>query len=139
MDWAGISTGGKTDLVMVNGYLTSQRYVGEILRPLVVPYAGNYFIQDDNTGPHRGLIVQDFIEEQGKSRMNWPAVSPDLNPIEDMLGILGRRNPDSTANDPRVILIEEWIQITQKEVDRLIASIRRRYTECTEAGGHTHY
>ena len=149
MVWAGISTGGKTDLVIVDGNLTSQRYVDEILRPHVVPYAGaigeSFILQDDNARPHRGLIVQDFLDEQGISRMNWPAVSPDLNPIEHMWDILGRRvtprlNPDSTVNDLKVILVEEWSQITIQQVDRLIGSMRRRCTECIEAaGGHTHY
>ena len=49
-----------------------------------------------------------------------------------------RLNQESTVNDLLVIWIEEWGQITQQQVDRLIASIRRRCIECIEAaGGHT--
>ena len=49
-----------------------------------------------------------------------------------------RLNPDSTVNDLQVIWIEELGQNTQQQVNRLIASMRRRCTDCIEAaGGHT--
>ena len=149
MVWAGISIGGKTELVFIEGNLNSRRYIDEILAPHVVPYAGaigeSFVLQDDNARPHRGIIVNEYLENQGITRMDWPAVSPDLNPIEHLWDILGRRatprlNPDSTLNDIRAILLEEWQQIPQLQVDRLINSMRRRCTECIEAeGGLTHY
>ena len=47
-------------------------------------------------------------------------------------------NPDSTDNDLQVIWVDENSQNIQQQVDRLIASMRRRCTECIEAvGGHT--
>ncbi|GFU99339.1 transposable element Tcb2 transposase [Trichonephila clavipes] len=62
MVWGGISIGGRTDLHIIwNGTLTGQRYADEILRPLVIPYAGaigdSFVFQDDNARPHRARLV----------------------------------------------------------------------------------
>uniref|UniRef100_A0A671M3K2 Tc1-like transposase DDE domain-containing protein n=1 Tax=Sinocyclocheilus anshuiensis TaxID=1608454 RepID=A0A671M3K2_9TELE len=32
--------------------------------------------------PHRARLVTEYLEEEGISRMEWPARSPDLNPTE---------------------------------------------------------
>ncbi|GFV15204.1 transposable element Tcb2 transposase [Trichonephila clavipes] len=87
--WAGISLGGHTDLhVFHGGTVTGLRYRDDILDPYVRPYAaaiGNDFIlMDDNARPHRARIVEEDLEDHGLERMEWPARSPDLNPIEHL-------------------------------------------------------
>ncbi|GFV27941.1 uncharacterized protein TNCV_4522231 [Trichonephila clavipes] len=87
--WAGISLGGHTDLLVFHGgTVTGLRYRDEILDPYVRPYAaaiGNDFIlMDDNARPHRARIVEEYLEDHGLERMEWPARSPDLNPIEHL-------------------------------------------------------
>ena len=63
--------------------------------------------------------------------MEWPAVSPDLNPIEHLWDQLGRAvcrrvtNRTTLADLPH-ILIEEWDAIPQQKVARLVSSMRRR-------------
>ncbi|XP_041354587.1 E3 ubiquitin-protein ligase rnf213-alpha-like [Gigantopelta aegis] len=41
-----------------------------------------FVLMDDNTRSHRARIVRDYLEEETIERMDWPAVSPDRNPIE---------------------------------------------------------
>ncbi|GFV09472.1 transposable element Tcb2 transposase [Trichonephila clavipes] len=79
----------------------------EILRPIVVPYAAtigdDYILMDDNCRSHRGNLVEDFLFEEGIVRMEWPACTPDMNPIEHVWNALGRRvaghQPPSQTRD----------------------------------------
>ncbi|GFW24998.1 transposable element Tcb2 transposase [Trichonephila clavipes] len=67
----------------------------EILRPIVVPYAAaigdDFILMDDNSRPHRANLVDDFLFEEGIVQMEWPACSPDMNPIEHVWDALGRQ------------------------------------------------
>ncbi|GFS68898.1 hypothetical protein TNCV_4569491 [Trichonephila clavipes] len=63
--------------------------------------------------------------------MEWTACSPDLNPIEYVWDILGRRiaarpRPHATVRDLEIALLEEWNSIPQSLIDNLIASMANR-------------
>ena len=92
----GISYDGSTDLyVIANGALTGVRYRDETLHEFVRPYAGavgqDFLLMDDNAGPHRARVVTEYLEHEGIERMNWPARSPDINPIEHVWDIPQKR------------------------------------------------
>ncbi|GFV20687.1 transposable element Tcb2 transposase [Trichonephila clavipes] len=89
----GVFSSGGT--VAVGIILRSCTKVDEILRPIVVPYAAaigyDFILMDDNCRPHRANLVEDFLFEEGIVRMEWPACSPNMNPIEHVWDALGRR------------------------------------------------
>ncbi|GFW82304.1 uncharacterized protein TNCV_3817851 [Trichonephila clavipes] len=50
-----------------------------------------FLFMDDNARPHRANIVDECLQSEDITRMDWAAYSPDLNPIEHVLDKLGRR------------------------------------------------
>ena len=94
MVWAGVTADRRTDLDVVPGILTGQRYIDDILRPHVVPFphpmGNNGIFQDDNARQHWARIVDGFLQANNVRRLEWPAMSPDLSCIEHMWDVLGR-------------------------------------------------
>ncbi|GFV99981.1 DDE_3 domain-containing protein [Trichonephila clavipes] len=41
-----------------------------------------FLFMDDNARPHRANIVDECLQSEDITRMDWPAYSPDLNLIE---------------------------------------------------------
>ncbi|GFV96193.1 transposable element Tcb2 transposase [Trichonephila clavipes] len=134
--YGGISIDGRTDLYIIrDGPLTARRYRDEILRPIVVPYAAtigdDFILMDDNCRPHRPNLVEDFLFEEGIIRKEWPASSPDMNPIEhvwDALGrrVAGRQLPPQTLQELERALLEEWDRIPQLVINSVIDSLPQR-------------
>lgn len=148
--WAGISFDGRTDLhVFMNGTVNARRYIDEILAPYVIPYAGaigqEFVLMDDNATAHRARVVNQYLDDQGVERMDWPARSPDINPIEhawDMLQrrISARQRKPSTRAELAAALVEEWALIPQGDIRNLICSFPTRVREVIRArGGHTRF
>ncbi|GFS69314.1 transposable element Tcb2 transposase [Trichonephila clavipes] len=146
--WAGISLGGHTDLhVFHGGTVTGLRYRDEILDPYVRPYAaaiGNDFIlMDDNARPHRAGIVEEYLEDHGLERMEWPARSLDLNPIEHLWDYLGREvaalnPPPRSLHELKQGLLCVWSSLPIPVSDNLINSMGNRCRQCIQVRGWTH-
>jgi transposase len=120
----GILLEARTELVVIPGRaLNAHGYVTTIVEPHVIPFApfiGDQFVfMHDIARPHIAGIVRDYLEETNITTIVWPARSPDLNPIEHVWDMLGRRlrasdpRPNSFA-EVRNRLVEIWENLDQK-------------------------
>ena len=84
MVWGGIMHGAKTDLVTVTGTLNAVGYCNQIIVPYVVPFTRrhNAILQQDNARPHTACHTQGVLLQHHVDKIEWPARSPDLSPIE---------------------------------------------------------
>ncbi|GFV71427.1 DDE_3 domain-containing protein [Trichonephila clavipes] len=114
-----------------DGTMTGQRYIDEVLLPHVRLFRGavgdKFVFMDDNATCHRTLAVQDCLDSEGIQRLVWPARSPDLNPIENVCGmlwggkLLSRNYPPTNKNTLIRALTEEWDKLPQQLLDNVVA------------------
>jgi hypothetical protein len=106
-----------------------------VLAPRVVPHFDNHALadrpmfMDDNARPHRAQIVH-FLQQEAVQKIPWPAMSPDMNPIEHVCDFIGRkinqRNPKCQHIDElRTAILQEWQQFPQERLRRLVRSMTR--------------
>ncbi|GFV59666.1 transposable element Tc3 transposase [Trichonephila clavipes] len=143
--WGGIMLGSRTDLHIFDaGSVNGTRYCNEILLPYVRLFRGamglQFLFMDDNAPCHRTVAAEQLLESEDIERMDWPARSPDLNPIEHVWDFLGRRLaartlPPVTTRELRLALQDEWAAMPQQLIDTLILSMGKRCETCLAVRG----
>src|SRR5262249_442944 len=88
MVWPGFGRSGKTAIVRLNGRQNANNYQ-DPLRDHLLPaghrIAGqNWVFQQDNAPIHRARTTQRWFEANQVTVLDWPSLSPDLNPIENL-------------------------------------------------------
>ena len=82
-----ISHGWTLDLVTIQCNISGDQYIRDVLQPVVVPYFDNHPLatrpvyMDDNARHHRSRVTA-YLQREAVTSVPWPAMSPDLNPIE---------------------------------------------------------
>ncbi len=138
MVWLAFSWDRATPVVFLDGNLTSAKYVNilqahivPIVRAIETKYEGNAVFQQDNARPHTAHESLDWLDAKGIDVLNWPAKSPDLNPMENLWGALARRvyaenRQFGSVADLQEAINDAWADIDFDELEPYIESMPDR-------------
>ncbi|GFV10453.1 transposable element Tcb1 transposase [Trichonephila clavipes] len=93
--WGGIILGSRADLhvqsVTMTGHICRDVIMEQHVRLFRGAMGAEFLVMDDNARPHRANIVDECLQSEDITRMDCTAYSPDLNTIEHVWDMLGRR------------------------------------------------
>lgn len=97
--------------------------------------------QQDNASIHTSGETLAFFDEMQINVMEWPARSPDLNPIDNLWAILSQNvcrdgRQFSTTAELTEAIISAWSEIRLETLQSLIASMPSRCVEVIEHRGN---
>ena len=138
--WNGIIGDNKTRLIVVNGNNNAQTYINDFRAVEALPFiqfhGPNVTFVPDNARPHSAAKSKQFWATNNVNVLDWPANSPDLNPIEQVWDELGgrvqRNHAIHTVNDLVAALQDESANLPAPFIQHYLNSMRCRITVCTK-------
>ena len=134
MFWGCFAASGTGCLDCVQGIMKSEDYqkilgrnVGPSVRKLGLR-PRSWVFQQDNDPKHTSKSTQKWMKRKGWRVLKWPAMSPDLNPIEhlwrDLKIAVGRRHPSNMIALEQ--FAKEWSKIPGERCKKLVDGYRKR-------------
>jgi len=133
--WLAFSSMGILAILRTHTTLTSDTYsrmvINEALPSFHAAHGDDFIFQQDNARPHVAALTLEVFENSEIRLLNWPALSPDLNPVENMWAIISR---DVYLGHPQYSSLDVlWAAITraaarihQEMIDNLVGSMTSR-------------
>ncbi len=144
--WGCMSAAGVGELHFIDGIMNSQMYCSilkEKMLPSLRALGRRALFQHDNDPKHTSKATVGFLKKNRVKVIQWPSMSPDLNPIEHLWGILKRQvehHSPSSIQFLKEVILEEWKKIDLAKCCQLVHSMPRRLGAVIKNhGGHTKY
>ncbi len=143
MIWAAMSSAGVGPLCFLKSTVNAAIYQ-EILEHFMLPSAdklygdADFIFQQDLAPAHTAKGTKSWFNDHGVTVFDWPANSPDLNPIENLWGIVKRKMRDTRPNNAdelKATVKETWASIPPQQCHKLITSMPRRIEAVIKAKG----
>ena len=151
MFWGCMSIHGPGFGCRIDGNLNADLYVqildGEMLDSVqLFGFDRDSFVfQHDNDPKHSSIRTREWLISNKIHVLDWPAQSPDLNPIEHLWAHIKRQLADYNEapvgmNELWLRVEAEWDKIEKETCVNLIHSMPRRVAAVLKAkGGYTKY
>lgn len=142
--WGCFSKQGFGKITCFTGTLTGVRMVKIYKRALVKSvekwYTSNdeWIFQEDNDPKHTSKVAKAWKTQQNVVQLDWPSMSPDLNPIENVWALLKARikeKPIMNIKSLMIAIIREWNSLSANYAEKLVESCQRRVQAVINAGG----
>ncbi len=91
--------------------------------------ATTHIFQQDLAPAHNAKSTKSCLNDHGVGVLDWPANSPDLNPIENLWGIVKRKMRNKrpkNADELKVTVKETWASIPPQQCHKPITSMPHR-------------
>ncbi len=143
MIWGAMSSAGVGPLCFLKTNVTAPVYQ-DILEHFMLPSADQLFkdadfiFQQDLAPAHTAKSTNRWLNDHGVGVLDWPANSPDLNPIENLWGIVKRKMRNKrpkNADELKATVKETWASIPPQQCHKLITSMPRRIEAVIKAKG----
>ncbi len=108
---------GVGELHFIDGIMNSKMYCSilkEKMLPSLRALGRRALFQHDNDPKHTSKATVGFLKKNRVKVIQWPSMSPDLNPIEHLWGILKRQvehHSPSSIQSLKEVILEEWKKI----------------------------
>ena len=137
---------GVGELYFTERNMNSNMYC-EILQQRMIPsfqkLGRRAVFQHDNDHKHTSKMTIALLKRLRVKAMDWPSMSPDLNPAEHVWGILKWKVEVCKVSNIcqlRDVVMEEWKSIPVATCEAIINSMPRRLKAVLDNdGGHTKY
>lgn len=145
MVWAAFGYNGTLNIQFIQGTLKAADYITLLethLEPVINDLAeGLPLFQQDNASIHRARATVQWLNTNLQWVNDWPSKSPDLNPIENLWGIVaraiyrhGRQFED--VQELKEAITTAWNEIPLETLRKLINSMPNRVQAVIEKDGH---
>ena len=103
-------------------------------------FSGNYnwIFQHDNDPKHTANIISNYFSNKKWEILDWPAQSPDLNPIENVWADIKRMIKDRKPNNETELfetMKKAWLETETSYLQNLISSMPRRCQAVIDSKG----
>ncbi|CAD6192324.1 unnamed protein product [Caenorhabditis auriculariae] len=138
MVWAAFCGNGTVALSFFGTRTNSQDYQ-QLLAQHLLPYLrrrrrANMIYQQDNASVHASNSTLAWFAANNVVLLDWPACSPDLNPVENLWSVLVRRvyanaKQYTTVNGLKRAIRAEWDGLDKSLLQSLVGSTPNRIFE----------